>query len=241
MVAKSKKGMQPKRWIPLIVIALVLGLILSTGLQHYLTFDSLKEHRNILLEWTSSNFLLSLLMFMGVYTVAVAVSIPGAALLTLAGGFLFGPVVGSILVVVSATLGAMILFFAVRSSLGAWFSGKATGWVNRMRQGFQDHAFSYLLFLRLVPLFPFWVVNIVPALLDVRARTFAVATFFGIIPGSVVYVLVGNGLGHLFATHQTPNLRIILDPVILYPLLALAVLSLVPVMYQKYVKKNKRK
>ena len=108
-----------------------------------------------------------------------------------------------------------------------------------MRDGFQENAFSYLLFLRLVPIFPFWVVNIIPALLGVSATTFIVATFFGIIPGSVVYVLVGHGLSHLFASNQTPNLRLIFEPTVLYPLLALAALSLLPVIYQKIFKNKK--
>lgn len=230
---------QLKRWLPLLLIVLVLALIFSLRLHAYLSFESLKSHRNLLLEWTSEYVLLSSLMFVAIYTVAVAVSIPGATFLTLAGGFLFGPVFGSILVVISATMGATLLYFAVKTSLGDWLSQKATGWVSRMRDGFQENAFSYLLFLRLVPLFPFWVINIVPALLGVSAVTFIVATFFGIMPGSVVYVLVGNGLSHIFATNQTPNLSIIFDPKILYPLLALAALSLLPIVYQKFFKKKK--
>jgi len=228
-----------KRWLPLLVIFLVLALIFGTGLQKYLSFESLKTHRNVLLEWTNTHFLWSSLIFVAVYTIAVAVSIPGATFLTLAGGFLFGPVFGSILVVISATMGATLLYFAVKTSLGDWLAQKATGWISRMREGFQENAFSYLLFLRLVPVFPFWVINIVPAFLGVSAATFVVATFFGIMSGSVVYVLVGNGLSHIFATNQTPNLSIIFDASVLYPLLALAALSLLPVIYQKFFKKRK--
>ncbi|WP_245183362.1 TVP38/TMEM64 family protein [Legionella israelensis] len=231
--------MHLKRWLPLIIIFAVLILIFSTGLQKYLSFESLKTHRNQLLEWTNSYFLLSSLTFVIIYTIAVAVSIPGATFLTLAGGFLFGPLFGSILVIISATMGATLLYFAVKTSLGDWLAQKATGWVSRMREGFQENAFSYLLFLRLVPLFPFWVINIVPALLGVNAVTFIIATFFGIMPGSVVYVLVGNGLSHIFATDQAPNLGIIFDPNVFYPLLALAALSLLPVIYQKWFKKRK--
>jgi len=230
---------QLKRWLPLLLIFIVLTLIFTSGLHKYLSFESLKAHRNILAQWTSEHFWLSSLMFIAIYTLAVAVSIPGATFLTLAGGFLFGPVFGSILVVISATMGATLLYFAVKTSLGDWLAQKATGWISKMREGFQDNAFAYLLFLRLVPVFPFWVINIVPALLGVRAATFIVATFFGIMPGSVVYVLVGNGLNHIFATNQTPNLGIIFDPKVLYPILALAALSLLPVIYQKFFKKRK--
>jgi len=230
---------QLKRWLPLLIIFAVLVFIFSTGLHKYLSFESLKTHRNILAQWTTEHFWLSSMLFIAIYTIAVAVSIPGATFLTLAGGFLFGPVFGSILVVISATMGATILYFAVKTSLSDWLAQKATGWISKMREGFQDNAFSYLLFLRLVPVFPFWVINIVPALLGVSAATFIVATFFGIMPGSVVYVLVGNGLNHIFATNQTPNLGIIFDPKVLYPILALAALSLLPVIYQKFFKKRK--
>lgn len=232
---------QLMRWLPLLLIFLLLALIFSTGLQKHLSFENFKIHHGILSQWTNEHFLLSSLIFIVLYTFAVAVSIPGATFLTLAGGFLFGPVFGSILVVISATMGATLLFFIVKTSLGDWLANKTTGWISRMRDGFQENAFFYLLFLRLVPIFPFWVVNIVPAMLGVSATTFIVATFFGIIPGSIVYVLVGNGLSHIFATNQIPNLNIIFDPTILYPLLALAALSLIPIIYQKLSKKAKGK
>jgi uncharacterized membrane protein YdjX (TVP38/TMEM64 family) len=238
-VPKQSWLFQLRRWLPLLLIILALALILSSGLQKYLSFESLKSHRTILLAWTNEHFLLSSLIYVAIYIIAVAVSIPGASFLTLAGGFLFGPFFGSILVIISATTGATLLYFAVKTSLGNWLSQKATGWINRMRVGFQENAFSYLLFLRLMPIFPFWVINIVPALLGVSAATFIVATFFGIMPGSIVYVLVGNGLSHLFATNQTPNFRIMFDPAVLYPLLALAALSVLPVIYQKFIKKKK--
>lgn len=115
---------------------------------------------------------------------------------------------------------------------------KTSRWIKGMEQGFKDNAFSYLLVLRLVPLFPFWLVNIVPALLGVSKRTFVFATFMGIIPGSFVYVLVGNGLGHIFDANQTPDLSIIFDAKVLLPLLGLALLSLLPVVY-KFVKRKK--
>lgn len=175
---------------------------------------------------------------MMLYILAVAASIPGAVFLTLAGGFLFGVLWGVLLVVISATLGATLLFFAVRTALGEWLAKKASGWISRMRQGFQHNAFSYLLTLRLIPLFPFWVVNIVPALLSVSAKTFISATFIGIIPGSTVYVLVGNGLSQVFASNQTPNLGIIFEPKVLGPLLALAALSLIPALYQFFTRKH---
>ncbi|MBA2653178.1 MAG: FAD-dependent oxidoreductase [Tatlockia sp.] len=227
-------------WILLIILLGLLGLFFCFRLDRYLTFTSLHAHQTLLIDWTKSHYFTSVLIFMSCYTLAVAISVPGALFLTLAGGFLFGVVWGTILVVISATLGATLLFFAVRTSIGDWMAKSASTWLERMRQGFQKNAFSYLLTLRLVPLFPFWAVNIVPALLNVKAKTFILATFFGIIPGSIVYVMVGNGLSHLFATNQTPNLSIIFSPKFLLPLLALAALSLIPVGYKWLLSKPKK-
>ncbi len=227
-----------RRWLPLLILLGLLSLFFIFRLDRYLSFATFREHRALLLSWTKANFVLSVLLFMSCYTLVVAISIPGAVFLTLASGFLFGVFIGALLVVISATLGATLLFFAVRTALGEWLAKKASGWVERMRKGFQRNAFSYLLTLRLIPLFPFWVVNIVPALLNVSAKTFITATVIGIIPGSLVYVLVGNGLSQVFATNQTPNLGIIFEPQVLGPLLALAALSLIPALYQLFSRKR---
>lgn len=230
-----------KRWLPLLIIVTMFVIFFTTDLKDYLSFESLKAHQSELSSWTQVHFALAILLFILVYIVAVAVSLPGAVFLTLGGGFLFGPILGSVLVVFSATIGATILFFAVQTSLGSWLEDKASGSVDKMRAGFQENAFSYLLFLRFIPAFPFWVVNIVPALLGVPLTTYVAATFIGIIPGSVVYVLVGNGLSHVFASNGEPNLGIILQPQILYPLIALGILALAPIIYQKCIQKKKGK
>ncbi|HAT8179155.1 TPA: mercuric reductase [Legionella pneumophila] len=226
------------RWLPIIVLVGLLELFFGLHLDKYLSFNTLRENHALLIAWTQTHYLIAPLIFIFFYTITVAISIPGAVLLTLTGGFLFGVFWGVLFVVISATLGATILFFAVRTALGDWFAKKASGWIERMRQGFQHNAFSYLVTLRLIPLFPFWVVNIVPALLNIRAKTFIIATFIGIIPGTTVYVMVGNGLSQLFAANQTPNLGIIFELQILGPLLALAVLSLMPVLYQFLTRKH---
>lgn len=226
-----------KRWIPISILVIALGLAIYFRLYEYLSFAALEQHHAQLKAWTEQNYLMVVLIYMAVYIIAVAVSIPGAVFLTITGGFLFGYVFGTIYVVISATIGACLLFLAVKTALGDWLEKKTSGWVVRMERGFQKNAFSYLMFLRLVPLFPFWVVNIVPAVLNVRLRIFVIATFLGIIPGSFVYVSVGNGLGSLLAAGQTPDLGIIFKPSILIPIIGLAVLSLVPILYKKY-KKN---
>lgn len=227
-----------KRWGLFVVLMLLLSVFFYLRLYRYLSFESLKTHREVLLVWTKFHFIPVMLGFMGVYILAVAASVPGAVFLTLAAGFLFGPFFGTIAVVISATIGAFIAFLAVELALRDWMAKKTTKWVKRMEHGFQRNAFSYLLFLRFVPLFPFWVVNIVPALLGIPKRTFFFATLIGIIPGSFVYILVGNGLGHAFDAHETPNLGIIFDPIVFLPLVALAFLSFVPIGYRHFKQKR---
>ncbi|WP_226905551.1 TVP38/TMEM64 family protein [Legionella antarctica] len=167
------------------------------------------------------------------YILCIAASIPGALFLTLTGGLLFGPIWGTVYVVISATIGSTLVFLMVKFAFSDWVAKRATKWINRMRRGFKHHAFSYLLILRLIPLFPFWVVNIVPALLGIETKIFILATFLGIIPGSLIYSSVGGSLNYLFERGQTPDLKIIFSPELFLPLLGLALLSLSPVLYKK--------
>ncbi len=226
------------RWIPLLVLIAVLVIIFYFQLYQYVSYEMLEKHHQQLLQWTNQHYLLAVFIYMSVYIVAVAVSLPGASMITIGGGFLFGYVFGTVYTIVSATLGACVIFLAVKTALADWLEGIVRGWVRRMEQGFQKNAFSYLLFLRLVPLFPFWVINIVPGLLNVRLRTFIGATFLGIIPGTFVYVSLGSGLNELFQAGQVPDLAMILKPYLLIPLLGLAVLSLVPIIY-RHLQKGK--
>lgn len=228
-----------KKWLPLAVLLLSLGLFFYFGLNRYLSFEVLKEHRQELVDWTNANFTLAAACFAAIYVTAIAISIPGAVFLTLTGGFLFGILWGALLVIMSATVGATIVFLAVRTAFAQWIADRAGGWVEKMRRGFQEGAFQYLLVLRFVPLFPFWVVNIVPALLGVRTSTYIAATFIGILPGSIIFVMLGNGLGYIFDQDQTPNLGIIFEPKILLPLLALGALSLLPLIYQFVTRKRR--
>src|SRR5439155_18197755 len=138
-------------------------------------------------------YLLSVFAYILTYMIGVAISIPGAVFFTLTGGFLFGITLGSFYAVISATLGATILFIAVKIALADWFTKKSGAKIKQMEKGFKENAFNYLLLLRLIPLFPFWLVNVIPALLDVRIRTFITATFLGIIPGAFIFASLGNG------------------------------------------------
>ena len=221
------------RWLPLLLVILIVVLSFVFGWHEFLNFQTLQAYYQQLHSYTVNNYSLSVLAFMLVYALIVTFSIPGAVFITLLGGFLFGVVAGTFYVVISATVGATLIFLIVQTAVGQWLAKKASGWVMRMEQGFQRDAFNYLLFLRLVPIFPFWVVNIVAAVLNVRLRAYFFATLFGIVPGSAVYVSVGNGLSSLIQAGKAPDLGVIFQPKILLPLVLLAVLSLVPVIYKK--------
>lgn len=229
----SQKTKQMTRWLPLLLMTAGFAAFFYFGFHQYLNFDSLKQHHAQLQQWTASHYFSAAIIFMLIYIVTVATSIPGATILTLVGGFLFGISAGTTYVVISATFGAALVFLAVRTALGRKLAGKASSWAGRMELGFQHNAFSYMLFLRFIPIFPFWIANIVPALLNVRLSIFMLATFIGIIPGSLVYVLVGHSLSKLANIGKTPSPGMIFSPEILMTLLAFALLSLMPVLYKK--------
>jgi uncharacterized membrane protein YdjX (TVP38/TMEM64 family) len=155
--------MNLKRLLPLAILVILVGVAFAAGLDRYLTFDTLRDNRAILLDLVERHWLITSLGFVLAYTGVVALSLPGATIMTLAGGFLFGVATGSALTVVGATLGATALFLIARTALGDVLRQKAGPFLARMADGFNKDAFNYLLFLRLVPVFPFWAVNLVPA------------------------------------------------------------------------------
>jgi len=218
---------------PLAVIVAGVAAFFALGWDQYLSFEALSEHRQALLQWTAENRLLAITVFVLGYALVVAFSLPGATWMTLGGGFVFGTVLATVVVVGAATIGALAIFLIARYALADFFRAKMGSAGERMEAGFRENALSYLLFLRLVPVFPFWLVNLVPAFLGVPARTYVIGTFFGIIPGSAVYCSVGNGLGAVFDAGGTPDLGIIFQPEILVPIVGLAVLALVPIVYKK--------
>jgi uncharacterized membrane protein YdjX (TVP38/TMEM64 family) len=222
-----------KRLIPLVVLGVGIAAFFALGLDRYLTFDELRRNREVLTDFVGAMPVLSVLLFVLVYTVAVALSVPGAAVLTLTGGFLFGIWEGTAAVVVGATAGATLLFLAARFVLGDTLRAKAGPWLSKMEAGFNEDALSYLLVLRLIPAFPFFIVNLVPAFLGVSLRTFVIATFLGIIPGTFVFASIGAGLGSIFDSAQEFSLKGALTPQVITALVGLALLSLLPVAYKK--------
>ena len=204
------------------------------GLDDYVTFESLREHRAWLQTQVHDYAMLAPAMFMVLYAAAVAFSLPGGLVMTITGGFLFGNIFGTSYVVVAATIGATGIFLVARTALGEPLRARAGPWLGRLEAGFQRNSFSYLLVLRLIPLFPFFIVNIVPAFLGIPLATYIVATFFGIIPATFVFSSVGAGLDSLFESGEDFSAAGILTPEIILALAGLAVLALLPVVYQKY-------
>jgi uncharacterized membrane protein YdjX (TVP38/TMEM64 family) len=215
-----------RRLWPLVVIAVGIGTFFGLGLDRYVTFDTLKENRVWLKNLVSSHWVLSTVGFITIYAAVAGLSLPGATVVSISGGFLFGLWYGTAWNVIGATIGASLLFLAARTVLGDVLYRKVDPWLERMDSNFEENSFSYLLFLRLVPLFPFFVVNLVPAFVGVSFRTFAITTFVGIIPGAFVYTSVGAGLGSVFDEGQEFT---IWTPEILAGLVGLGILSLLPV------------
>lgn len=191
-----------RRLAPLFVLAAIAGLVISQGWHNLLSFQQLALHQQELQAWISVNLIGALAAYAAIYVVVIALSLPGGAVLTVSGGLLFGWFLGGLVTVLAATLGATAVFLIARSSLGEPLAARAGPWLDRFRAGFQENAISYLLFLRLVPVFPFWVVNLAPALLGVRLRDYVVATALGIIPGTFAFAFAGAGLESVLAAQR---------------------------------------
>ena len=222
------------RRLPLFIIVAVAVLGALT-LKDYFSFEALRENRDALIAFRDSNMLLTAVTFVLAYVTIVAFSLPGALIATLAGGFMFGTLGGSFLSVTGATLGATVIFLAARHGFGETLKDRmdaSAGTVGKISKGIDENQWSMLFFMRLVPVVPFFVANLVPAFLAVPLHRYVISTFLGIIPGSLVYSSVGAGLGEVFARGETPDLGIIFEPHILLPILGLSFLALLPVIFK---------
>ncbi|MFN4171635.1 MAG: TVP38/TMEM64 family protein [Pseudorhodobacter sp.] len=238
-VALPRKGGIAQK-LPILVILAVaaLGAFL---LRDQLSFAALAENRETLIAFRDANYLLAVLVFVAAYTAIVGFSLPGATIATLTGGFLFGTFPGVLFNVTGATLGAMAIFLAARAGFGARFAGAMEargGAAARLQAGLRENEWSVLFLMRLVPAVPFFLANLIPAFVGVKFHRFAISTFFGIMPGALVYTSVGAGLGEVFARGETPDLSIIFAPHVLGPILGLAALSALPILIKTFRKKD---
>lgn len=244
-----------KRLLPIFVLVTIAAVIYWQGWYKYLSIETLAVNREFLKDYIENNFVIALATFMGIYAVAVALSFPGALILTLAGGLLFGWLAGGLATVAAATVGATIIFLIAKTALGEPLAAKAGPMVNNLRAGFQEDALSYMFFLRLVPVFPFWLVNLAPGVLGVPLSTYLIGTFFGIMPGTFAYSYAGVGLDSVInaqlgpyqeclanATKSTcsfsfdPSALVTTELVIAFA--ALGVVALIPVVLKKFRKSS---
>jgi uncharacterized membrane protein YdjX (TVP38/TMEM64 family) len=212
-------------WLMALVFLAIVAVRWS-GLAGSLSIETLREHREALTGWVQGHVVLASGGYMLLYITAVAFSLPGAVVLTLAGGFLFGAVLGTLLTVTGATIGASLIFLFAKTLLGENALDRFGAPAARLADGIRRDAASYLLVLRLVPLFPFFLVNLVPAFVGVPLTTYVATTFFGIIPGTVVFSLAGAGLGSVLDQGEAITPSSILTPQMIAGLVGLAALSL---------------
>jgi uncharacterized membrane protein YdjX (TVP38/TMEM64 family) len=247
--AQRTSRLTPARLAPVAVIVLVAAVVFVTGAHRHLSLETLVRHRDALSDFVDAHYAAALAAFIAVYITSVSLSIPGAVFLTIAGGFLFGVIAGGVAVVVAGTTGASVIFLIARSAFGEYVVRRAGPRLSKILDGFCADAFSYLLFLRLVPVFPFFLVNLAPALVGVRLRTFVAATALGIIPATFVFASVGAGLDsvihvqasayHACLAAGRTECRVDFDPSaaltpqLIGALVALGLLALVPVVVKR--------
>ncbi|MFD0859768.1 TVP38/TMEM64 family protein [Roseovarius aquimarinus] len=220
------------RHAPLALI-LAVAAIGAFTLRDYLSFDTLRDNREALLAFRDAHFLLMAAGFVGIYFLIVAFSLPGAAVASVTGGFLFGLGLGTVFNVAAATLGAIAIFQAARMGLGKTLAARmeaGEGTLKRIKEGLRENEISVLFLLRLVPAVPFFVANLLPALVGVKFRNFALTTALGIIPGALVFTWIGVGLGEVFDRGESPDLSLLWEPQIIGPLLGLSALAALPIL-----------
>lgn len=220
------------RYVPLILIALV-ALVGAYTLRDVVSFDTLRDNREALLSFRDNNTWLLVALFVAGYVAAVTFSLPGASVFSITGGFLFGLPLGTALNVTAATIGASGIFIAARMGLGDAMAARldgSTGTMKKLRDGLRDNEWSVLFLIRLVPAVPFFVANLLPAMVGVRYSRFAITTFLGIIPGALVFTWIGVGVGEVFDRGENPDLSLLWEPHIIGPILGLCALAALPIL-----------
>jgi uncharacterized membrane protein YdjX (TVP38/TMEM64 family) len=229
----APRALSLRRLLPLLLFICAALLFWGSGGGYYLTFAALAENQVWLNVLVARSGVVAVLGFIAVYAVVTALSLPGASILTVTAGMLFGIWLGTLYAVVGATIGATLIFVAARAGFGG-LAERGGPRARRLAAGFRVDAFNYLLVLRLVPLFPFWLVNLVAAIAGMKLGPYVLGTFLGIIPGSFVYASLGNGLGDVVEAGRMPDLHILFRASILLPIIGLAALALTPVLYKRW-------
>jgi uncharacterized membrane protein YdjX (TVP38/TMEM64 family) len=227
-----------RRFLPLIVLLAALLGVWTSGVLDQLSWGGLARNHAVLAGWVADHPVLAPCLFVLLYIAVAALSVPEAAVVTLAGGLLFGTTLGGVLTIVGATIGAVILFLVARSALAEPLARRGGAVMRSVRDRLHRDGFLYLLSIRLIPAFPFWLINLAAALCGMRVVPFAAATFIGIAPATFVFTSIGAGIGGVLASGGRPDLGMILTLPVLGPLLALAALSLLPLLWRRWVQPN---
>lgn len=221
-----------KKWLPLFILVMLIAAAYNSPLKEYLSFEYIQQNRDHLLELNSRHPLLFPLAFIGIYTASTALSLPFGTVLAVVGGFLFGPYIGLFHVLIGATLGATILFIIAENTAGDALEKKAGKFYHKAEKRFKENATSYMLFMRLVPLFPFAIVNILPALFNIPLRTYVWTTFIGIIPGTFAHTYFGQALS------ETTSIQNIVSKEMIIALCLLGGLALLPILIKQFKRKK---
>jgi uncharacterized membrane protein YdjX (TVP38/TMEM64 family) len=249
--ARKEGGPRPwLRYLPLAALVLATIAVFASGAHRLLSLETIVAYRDKLQALVQSNGPLAVLAYSATYVIAVTLSVPGAVFLTILGGFLFGWFFGGMIAAVSATLGAIFVFLIASTSVGDLLIRKAGPRLAKLADGFRRDAFSYLLFLRFMPIMPFWLTNLAPALFGVRPRTFATATMIGILPSTFTFAVAGDGLDSVIANQKANlsacqaagrthcafdlDLWMILTPQVLAAFAALGILVLIPIALRRW-------
>ena len=221
--------MRPHRWLPVVLVVCGVTVFWGLGLDRHLSLEALADHRRALLGFVADYRGIADLAYILALTAVAAFSIPAVAVMLVIGGFLFGPVFGTLYAVIGQTGGAVIVFLTVRLAFRDMVKRVPATMLRRLEAGFARDGYLYMIALRLAPFLPASMVNPLPALLGVRLKVFFLGTLIGVVPTTIVFASIGNGLGALIDSGRTPDMGIMTRPDILFPLLALSLLSLAPV------------
>ncbi len=221
-----------RRFWPLALLVVAIAIAWVAGLSQHISWAALARNQALLVTWVASHPVTAPLLYLLIYAAAVLLSLPESAVLTVAAGLLFGTLSGGILAVIGSSAGAIALFLAVRYHLANAIARRRGRFIDAVRMGLRRDGFSYLLAVRLVPAFPFWLVNLAAALSGMRLAPYAAATVLGVIPATFIYASIGTGLGDVLAAGARPDLSVIFSPRILGPLIGLAALALLPVLWR---------